>query len=328
MSTIAYRTPQLPWSEGKSESLFNKVLIVLLAFVIALGVVVPNITLPEIKREQAEKLPPQLAKVIKRKKEKPKPKPVPVQKVQEPKVEKKVEPKKVEAKPKAVPKVVAPPVPKPKPKPVAKKDRTPERVAAAKEKAAKEIAQFSGQLSAMQDMLDMDALAMDSAALSNAGSAATDVGSVIDQNAVGNISGVDEGQLTRATGAENLQVADRSTTQVKELPKEALADKPVAEEKVAGLSRTEMQIRRVFEQNKSRYDRIYRKALRSDPTLQGVVDFNIAIAKDGSVTDCTVSSDEFADKRSLKRMASTCRMQNFNASNSEDQLEYSMTFAP
>ena len=84
MSSLTFRSSQLPWSDNKQEHLFNKVLLVLLLLTLVLGVIVPNITLPELKRENLEKLPPQLAKVIKRKKEAPKPKPVP-------KVEKKVE---------------------------------------------------------------------------------------------------------------------------------------------------------------------------------------------------------------------------------------------
>lgn len=326
MSSITYRTPELPWAEGKSEHLFKVILLSFLVLTLVLGVLVPNITLPEIKREKAEKLPPQLAKVIKRKKEAPKPKPKPVPKVQEKKIEKKPEVKKVEAKPKPKPKVVAKPKPKPKPKKVAKKERTPERIKAAKEKAKKLISNFSNDLADMQSMLNMDALAVDSSLLTTAGASATAVGSVVDQTAVDRVSGVDESQLTRETGADQLAVADRSTTAVKELPKEVLA-KP-KDTKVAGLSRTQMQIGRVFEQNKSRYDRIYRKALRSDPTLQGSVAFDISISKGGDVTACNVSSEEFMDKKALRRMASTCKMQSFTAASASDRLEYQMAFFP
>lgn len=302
MSSITYRTPELPWAEGKQEHLFKVILLSFLIITLALGVLVPNISLPEIKREHAEKLPPQLAKVLKRKKEAPKPKPKPV------------------------PKVVAKPKPKPKPKKVVKAERTPERIKAAKEKAKKLISSFSSDLADMQSMVDMSTLAVDSSLLTTAGASATAVGSVIDQAAVDRVGGIDESQLTRATGAEQLAVADRSTTTVKELPSEAMA-KP-KDTKIAGLSRTQMQIGRVFEQNKSRYDRIYRKALRTDPTLQGSVAFDITISKAGDVTACDVSSQEFVDTKALKRMASTCKMQSFTASSASDRLEYQMAFFP
>ena len=325
-SSITYRTPELPWAEGKQEHLFKVILLSFLIITLALGVLVPNISLPEIKREHAEKLPPQLAKVLKRKKEAPKPKPKPVPKVQEKIIEKKPEVKKVEVKPKPVPKVVAKPKPKPKPKKVVKAERTPERIKAAKEKAKKLISSFSSDLADMQSMVDMSTLAVDSSLLTTAGASATAVGSVVDQAAVDRVGGIDESQLTRATGAEQLAVADRSTTTVKELPSDAMV-KP-KDTKIAGLSRTQMQIGRVFEQNKSRYDRIYRKALRTDPTLQGTVAFDITISKAGDVTACDVSSQEFVDTKALKRMASTCKMQSFTASSASDRLEYQMAFFP
>ena len=328
MSSLTFRSSQLPWSDNKQEHLFNKVLLVLLLLTLVLGVIVPIITLPELKRENLEKLPPQLAKVIKRKKEAPKPKPVPkVEKKVEKPVEKKLEPKKVEAvKPKPKP-VAAKPKPKPKPKVVAKKERTPERVKAAKEKAKKLISNFSSDLADMQNMVDMSALTSDSSALSNAGSAATVVGTVVDQAAVDRVGGIDETQLTRATGAEQLATAQRDTTQVEAVAKEALVDK-VADTKVAGMSRTQMQIRRVFEQNKSRFDRIYRKALRSNPILEGTVTLGIEVAASGEVNNCNVKSSDLDDARVIKRITMTCKMLEFDAASETDKFDYPLTFAP
>lgn len=328
MSSLTFRSSQLPWSDNKQEHLFNKVLLVLLLLTLVLGVIVPNITLPELKRENLEKLPPQLAKVIKRKKEAPKPKPVPkVEKKVEKHVEKKLEPKKVEAvKPKPKP-VAAKPKPKPKPKVVAKKERTPERVKAAKEKAKKLISNFSSDLADMQNMVDMSALTSDSSALSNAGSAATVVGTVVDQAAVDRVGGIDETQLTRATGAEQLATAQRDTTQVEAVAKEALVDQ-VADTKVAGMSRTQMQIRRVFEQNKSRFDRIYRKALRSNPILEGTVTLGIEVAASGEVNNCNVKSSDLDDARVIKRITMTCKMLAFDAASETDKFDYPLTFAP
>lgn len=328
MSSLTFRSSQLPWSDNKQEHLFNKVLLVLLLLTLVLGVIVPIITLPELKRENLEKLPPQLAKVIKRKKEAPKPKPVPkVEKKVEKPVEKKLEPKKVEAvKPKPKP-VAAKPKPKPKPKVVAKKERTPERVKAAKEKAKKLISNFSSDLADMQNMVDMSALTSDSSALSNAGSAATVVGTVVDQAAVDRVGGIDETQLTRATGAEQLATAQRDTTQVEAVAKEALVDQ-VADTKVAGMSRTQMQIRRVFEQNKSRFDRIYRKALRSNPILEGTVTLGIEVAASGEVNNCNVKSSDLDDARVIKRITMTCKMLAFDAASETDKFDYPLTFAP
>lgn len=329
MSSLTFRSPELPWSNSKQEHLFNKVLVILLILMLIIGIVIPNITLPELKRENLEKLPPQLAKVIKRKKETPKPKPVPkVEKKVEKPVEKKAEPKKVEpvkAKPKMV--AVAKPKPKPKPKVVSKKERTPERVKAAKEKAKKLISNFSNELADMKNMVDMSTLAVDSSALTNAGAAATVVGSVVDQAAVDRIGGIDETQLTRATGAEQLATAQRDTTKVKDVAKEALVEN-VPDQKVAGMTRTQMQIRRVFEQNKSRFDRIYRKALRSNPILQGTVTLGIEVAASGDVNDCSVKSSDLDDVEVIKRITMTCKRLAFDAASKTDTFEYPLTFAP
>ena len=330
MSTLTYRTPELPWSNNKQGELFRNILLVFLTATLVLGVVVPNISLPEIKREKLEKLPPQLAKVIKRKKEKPKPKPVVKPKVQEKKIEKKIEPKKdvIKPKPKVVVKAKPKPKPKPKPKQVAKKKHTPEQRKAAKAKAKKLIANFADDLADMQSMVDMSTLAGDNSALSNAGMAATSVGSVIDQAAVSRVGGVDESQLTRATGAEQLAQANKTSTKVKALPKEALADAAVQDKKLAGMSRTQMQLRRVFERNQSRFDRIYRKALRSNPALEGTVMLGITIASNGEVSDCIVKSSDLQDSKVERRMVSTCKMLAFDESVKEDTFEMPLTFAP
>lgn len=337
MSELAYRMPVLPWTETQEHSLFRKILWVLLAVMLVLGFVIPQIQLPELQREKLEKVPPQLAKVIQQKKLEVKPKPV-VPKVEE----KKPEPPKPEAvkkepeAPKPAPvvaapqpaPVIAPPKPVQKPAPVSNAERNPERVKAAKEKARKMIDSFSGDLADMRSSLDMGAVNVNSANLSNAGSATTNVGSVVSQEAASRVGGIAEGSLTRATGGENTQLADRQTTKVKEVKKEDFADKPAKEQKVAGLARTEMQVRRVFEQNQSRYDRVFRKALRDNPLLQGTVIFSIKVAETGSVSECRVKKSELNDNGVEGRLAQVCQLMTFAEANKADTFEYAMTFAP
>jgi len=328
MSSLTFRSTQLPWSEDQGEKLFKRVLIALLAVVIVLGIAVPSITLPEIQREKLETIPPQLAKVIKRKKDKPKPPPV-VKKIEK-KIENPIE-KKVEIKKEPIKKIQPKPIVKkvevkPKQKPL-KKERSPEKVAAAKEKAKQLINNFANELSDMQNMVDMNSLAVDSASLTNSGSSVTDVGSVVSQAAVDRVGGVDETQLTRETGAEQLAKASRDTTEVKAVKTEDLVDKP-QETQVAGMNRSQMQIRRVFEQNKSRFDRIYRKALRSNPVLQGTVTLGIDVAASGEVNDCFIKSSDLQDESVMKRIASTCKRLSFDVATQADVFEYPLTFAP
>ena len=87
MSTLHLGSSSLPWSDVDQNN-FRIILSVFLAFLFVIGLVIPKIDLPEIKRTELEKVPASLAKVIKRKKAevpKVKPKPKPVEK----KVEKK-----------------------------------------------------------------------------------------------------------------------------------------------------------------------------------------------------------------------------------------------
>jgi len=96
-----YRPPELPWSDSGDGRRFRAFLWVLLLIVLVTSIAVPLINLPEKDRSELEKIPPQLAKMIERKKKEvvkpPKPGPKP-----EPKVGSKPEPI---------------PEPKPEPKP-------------------------------------------------------------------------------------------------------------------------------------------------------------------------------------------------------------------
>ena len=74
--TVYYRTPQLPWSDGGDQHRFIPILVGFLLFVMVVGIIIPFMDVPQLDRKDLEKLPPQLAKVIERKKlEKPKPLP-------------------------------------------------------------------------------------------------------------------------------------------------------------------------------------------------------------------------------------------------------------
>lgn len=82
--TVYYRAPELPWNDGGQQQRFFGILAGLLLLVAVVGIAIPMIELPAKDRKELEQLPPQLAKVLERKKkEKPKPKPVPVEKKEE-----------------------------------------------------------------------------------------------------------------------------------------------------------------------------------------------------------------------------------------------------
>lgn len=315
MSTLSRRAPLLPWDDSDQKS-FKLILIVFLAFVLVIGFIIPMINLPEIKRDELERVPAALAKVVKRKKlEKPKeaPKPKPIEK----KEEKKPEPKKVEEKPKPKPE------PKPKPKPKPKKEVPKAERAKAKEKAKSTFGSDALKaLGSIKASVPITALNTSSKGLSNKGSKATSVGTVIDRNAATRGSGgVSIAALTTTTIGERL--SDREVTEV-ELSEEEI----VAEEN--GTNRSQEELRLVFEQHKSSFDRLYRQALRKNAALEGSVTLKLKIQPDGKVSSCTVTKSELKDDRLQKRLASRCRMITFENKPDVDvaEVEFPIRFIP
>ena len=67
MATSIIRPPELPWNDA-DQNAFRIILVIFLSIVLVVGFIVPKISLPEIERTELEKVPPALAKVIKRKK--------------------------------------------------------------------------------------------------------------------------------------------------------------------------------------------------------------------------------------------------------------------
>lgn len=315
MTTLIARPPELPWNDSDQKN-FRLILLIFLSIVLVVGFIVPKITLPEIERKELEKVPPALAKVIKRKKlEKPKPKlkPKPIVK----KEEKKPEPKKVEEKPK----------PKPKPKPKAKKKPKKvvpkEKRVKAKEKAKKAFGNDALKaLSSIKSLVPLTALNTSSRGLSNKGNKATKVGTVIDRNAaVRGSGGVSIAALTTATVGENLSAREVTSIEL------SSAEIQIEE---TGRNRTQEELRLVFEQHKSAFDRLYRKALRKNAALEGSVTLKLEIQPSGKVSSCTVSESELKDARLQKRLASRCRMISFEDKGDIDitVVEFPIRFIP
>jgi TonB family protein len=71
---------------------------------------------------------------------------------------------------------------------------------------------------------------------------------------------------------------------------EAAAGKTVGKD--GKLRRSDEDIRKVFDQNSGRLFGVYQRALRDDPSLQGTITLKLAIAPDGSVTSCSVTSSQ------------------------------------
>ena len=317
-----YHAPQLPWSDADDRRLFWPLLTGLLLLVVIAGVVIPAVDLPQRDRQDLERLPPQLARVIERKKLQ-QPKPLPVPEKQPPPETKVMEAEPVVEKPKPLP--VPKEQPKPQPKPVQKPvtEATAEQRQQAKETARKAFGNEALQaLSQIRSDVPLAALGTSGQELNNAGSAATSVGSVVDRAAAGRSSGgVDDSTLTRATAGE--QLAERQLTEVAVTEEQEQAT-------AAASTRSQEELRLVFEQYKVQFDRIYRGALRKNPTLSGSVTLRLDVQPDGTVSQCTVLTSELNDARLHKRLESKCRQMTFASRPGVDLtvVEFPIRFMP
>jgi protein TonB len=297
----------LPWhSQDGEDRRFWRILGWCLVPFLLLSIVIPLIDTPEPAREELEKLPPQLARVVLEEKELPKPPPP----VEEPKEE---EPPPEEAKPE--------PAPEPKPADV---------VQQAREKAQKSgVLKFADDLAAMRDSIDVDEVSAAKTTRSQGEAAQVDR-SLVAGKASATSGGVDTSRLSRDTGGQAL--AGRETTQVEN--KLAQADGAAEEAAVADstqeqAARSSEAIRKIMDRNKSAIFAIYHRALRKDPTLEGRVVVKIVIEPSGAVSSAEIVSSDLNDQDLESKILMRIRLIDFGAEAVETTtLNYTFDFLP
>ncbi len=310
---------ELPWASSQEEDKrFWRVLGILFVPLLLLSIAIPLIPLPEPKREELEKLPPQLARVVLEKKELPKPPPPPP-----PPEEKKPEEKKPEPKPEEK---------KPEPKPVEPKKPEPEPV---KLQKAIEQAKQSGVLAQMDTLADMrDALDIadvkkPAASLKSAGAAETVDRNLIGKAATKTSGGVNTAALSRDTGG--VALSGRETTVVESKLEEvsaAAADNRQQQTREKAY-RGDQAIRQKMEEAKGRIFGIYNRALRENPTLQGKVVFKLVIEPNGAVSNAQIVTSELNDADLERKLLAAVRGINFGPSDVlQTTLNYSFDFLP
>lgn len=297
---IYYEGPnlELPWSVSDTDDHgFKRISVYLIAVFVLSAILVPLLPVPELAREQQEKLPDNLARLLLEKKVIPEPiveKPV-IPKIEQ-EAEKEIPPeiiKEVEKKPQEIKQepVKKEPV-KEEPKPLA-----PAQLAeqARQRASVSGLLQFKDDLQEMRDMLDVKSLKnkMASADLRRTSATAIEVKRDIIASKVKAKSGgiqvdnisVDAGGVA-LSGKENTQV-DSSLSLPGGLGSETLYKEALNQQqgdKNGQLpSRSEEEMRRVMDANKSAIFAIYNRALRSDPTLEGKLMVKIVIDASGFV---------------------------------------------
>ncbi|HEB59352.1 MAG TPA: TonB family protein [Gammaproteobacteria bacterium] len=122
-------------------------------------------------------------------------------------------------------------------------------------------------------------------------------------------AGIDTGAIGQPTG--NTHLTDREAAAVaSNIP--SSRQRPVGGGG-RGASRTDEDIQLVFDRYKGAIDRIYNKALRRDPTLQGKIVFKLTIAPSGKVTKISIVSSEMNNPALEKRLMTRIKLFNFGA---------------
>lgn len=301
----------LPWGAEKGENRrFVLALLVMMAVFLPPALLIPALQLPEPDRSEAEKIPPQLARLVEQR-EPPKPIPVPeVDPEPEPAPEPEPEPESTE--PKAVEPELAEEVSPPEPvRPAPAPSQTVEQ--------ARDTASKSG-LMAMQDQLARmrapEPDAVDTLAANVGAEAASSGGDLFGAETDPDRALAGSGGVTREAAPETeVAVAGHQVRNV-EVAQEAVPE-PAPEPTGGPGQRGMSNIRQVFDAQKTSLYSLYRRELRQDPTLEGKVMLELVIEPDGSVSSCEVVSSELGNQSLEQRIAMRVRLFNFG----EDDVE-------
>lgn len=308
----------LPWSiSAEDERRFRKILIIIMALTIVLGIAIPLLPVFKTPVEQDVELPPRVAKLIFEKHTAPKPKP---------------KAKPVEKKPKPKPEAKKKPKPKPKKKPpkVAKKQPKPKKPPVDAIEQARKKASTAGLLALQDSLADLRDQSVDelngARRLSDSGAKAKKTERALITSKVGTGSkGINTSSMSRDTGSTHL--SSRTATQVKSSIVKTSLKKKSKKGRNAARSQEDIQI--VFDKNKGVIFNIYNRALRKDPSLEGKVVFRLTIAPSGKVTAISIVSSELNDSTLERKLRARIKMINFGAKPVDAvTLTYPIDFLP
>ncbi|MDF3012442.1 MAG: energy transducer TonB [Cellvibrio sp.] len=198
---------ELPWSSSiGDDKRFNKILSISFVVLLLASLVVTIVNVPEMARNEKEKLPPQLARVVLEKQALPPPKPVEPPKPEEKKPEPIPEEKPVEKLPEVKP------VEKPKEPIKAPPKATLEKAREQAENSG--VMQFKDDLAEMREMMQTSAVETAATTVTNStGEAAQIDRAMITSGAKVASGGINTAALSRDTGG--VALSGRETTKVK-----------------------------------------------------------------------------------------------------------------
>ena len=308
MQSKFYSTASLPWDRfAEDENRFRYIVAGVFVFFLIFTVAVPNIPVPEKKRDQVETIPPRLAKLVM---EKRKPPPPPPPKKEEKKEEEKPKEEKKEEKKKE------------------EKKKEPEKKKTAKEKAKAAIAVFD-DLADLRDQDDLAKLSQEqkTAKLGNAPEQKTER-SLLTKMAAGGSGGVAVSKASSGGGGSGT-LAGVKTTEVESQIEDPVVEQQKRRGKDGKARRTTEDIQLVFDRHKGSIYSLYRRALRKNPALEGTVVVRLVIQPSGQVSKCEVVSSELEDPGLERKITLKIKRINFGAMDVEVWDDtYPISFIP
>ena len=295
MVAITYQGPtlELPWSAGEQEeSRFNRLLKQFGIAFIVLSVAVSFIPVPEQAREEQEKLPENLARLL-----------LEEQAIPEPVIEGPVYEEPVIEQVQDIPEEILntpPEIVEVEPEHAPQTELAPAQVVeAARERASVSgLLQFQDNLADMRDRIDVDFVT--SHELVHIEAEATEVSrDLLNSRAAAESGGVQVADVSVDAGG--VAYSGKENTVIESglsLPSGLGADVVYAQtdDGSQGLPyRSEEEMRRVMDANKSAIFAVYHRALRTDPTLEGKLTIAMEIEPSGFVSLVTLIDNQLAD---------------------------------
>ena len=297
--------------------------------VIGVSVLLPMIRLPLPEIEEEPEVPERLAELVVEREQEPEPEPQePVeeeQQVEEQPEEQPEEPP--EEEPEEEPEV-AETAPEPR-------EEAPEPTTTA-EAEARERASQTGLL-AMSDELDeladssVEDKLGDQADISNEGSEESEVSrDIVTAEAGQSSGGIETEELSRNVGGSGGSVGSRETSRVESaLAKQAAQGAEDARTASGQKGRTDEDIQIVFDRNKSALYRIYNRALRRDPSLEGKVTLKLTIEPSGRVSMCQVVASDLEAPGVERKIVQRVKLFDFGAKDvAPVTITYPIDFLP
>lgn len=300
----------LPWdASAEEDNRFKRILKRLALLLLLFALVFPWLPLPEIEREEKERIPPTLAKVLieQRKVVPPPPPPEPVR-------EEAAEQPKSDAAPKPAP---------------------TKEVKAAREKVSRMgVAAFSDELSSLRSSVDVARLQAQNTNVAT-GAATKAARSVLGATSATKTSGGVNSSAMNSAGT-GTQLASHSSTAVESPIGAGTGGSGGGQGSSGGSHRSTVDggrdmesIRRVFEQHKGAIYALYNRALRSDPSVKGKFVFHIVIQPDGSISSIKLVDSQLGDQALEAKLLARIQMISFGPEDvAATPVNYKFDFMP